>query len=98
MSAELCDVSSFITELHEQVTDDIHPAARATIDIWIRQMYDDLNDVHRIWHLMGLVREKIAFELRFRADDLETCCSDPSNFAYAFDLRRRADAMEARHA
>jgi hypothetical protein len=100
MSAEPCDMSSFIFELGDQVDQvtEIHPAARAGIMTLFEEMIEHVNDVQRVVHLMGLVRAKIAQELRCAADDIESGGRLTNReLAHVFDLRRRADQIDCDH-
>jgi hypothetical protein len=99
MTAEPCDLSAFIFELGDEVdrVTEIHPAARAGIMDLFTEMIDNIDDVHRVVHLMGLVRVKIAQELRWRADDIESGgrLTGPTDLEHVEDLRRCADQIEA---
>jgi hypothetical protein len=57
------------------------------------QMFEDLNDVHRVVHLMNLVRHKLSDEMRWHP---EIEVADNPTSAVAAVLRRRADEIQAR--
>jgi hypothetical protein len=69
MSAERCDMLAFVIALHDEANGvDIHPQARAVVETYFAQMFEDLNDVHRVVHLMNLVRHRLADEMRWHAE------------------------------
>jgi hypothetical protein len=100
MTGALTDMAAFVTALRSEVEPllaVIHPSPRATIITWFCQMHDDLNDVHRVMHLMALVRSQLADELRWEAEKIETTCrpdDHPEDLVEAAELRRRADHFE----
>jgi hypothetical protein len=94
MSAERCDMLAFVIALHDETNGvDIHPQARAVVETYFAQMFEDLNDVHRVVHLMNLVRHKLADEMRWHP---EIEVADNPTSAVAAVLRRRADEIQAR--
>jgi hypothetical protein len=93
MTGERCDMRAFILELHEEAnTIEIRPNARAIVETYFHQMYEDLDDARRVTRLMDLVRHTLADELRSHAD--AEIADNPSS-AVAVVLRRRAAEIEA---
>jgi hypothetical protein len=83
----------FIERLHLETPPYIHPSALCIIHEHFCEMRESFENPAHVAALMAKVRDKVALELRFLAEN----CDDVRDHREAWRLRRRVERFEARH-